>query len=142
MLNKHGDVVGALAERGQMQRDDVETVVQIGAEAARLDLLLEVAIRGGDEARIDRQCFGGADGNYLAVLEDAQQLDLRRRRRLTDFVEEEGARRGGREEAFLVLHGAGKRSLHVTEELTLEQTLGERAAVDRQEGPLHAIRQL
>src|SRR5947209_14831981 len=115
MLNKHGNVVGALAKGRQVERDDVESVVQVGAEVSRLDLFLEVAIRRGNEARIDRDCLGGTDGNDFAMLQYTKKLDLRRGRRLADLVEEEGARRRGGEQAFLVLHCAGEGSLHVAE---------------------------
>ncbi len=42
MPNKQGDVVFALAQRRDMQRDDIETVVEILPETACLDLLLEI----------------------------------------------------------------------------------------------------
>ena len=75
-------------------------------------------------------------GMRLALLEHAQQLHLQRRRHLADLVEEEApaARRG--EEALLVPDGAGEGSLHVPEQLALEQVLRQRAAVDRQERPV------
>src|SRR5690349_12353266 len=113
MLNKNRNVVRALAEWWQMQRDDVESVVQIGAEVPRLDLLFEVAIRRGDETRVDRNRLRCADRNHLAVLEDAEQFDLRRGRRLADLIEEEGARRGGRKQAFFVFDSACEGSLYV-----------------------------
>src|SRR5689334_19255614 len=125
-----------------MERDDIESVVQIGAEVSRLDLLLEVAIGRRDETRVDRNRLRRADGNHLAVLEDAEQLDLRRRRRLADLVEEEGARRRGGEETFFVFDSAREGSFYVPEELTLQQAFWERAAVDREEGTLHAIGQV
>src|SRR2546430_16845036 len=95
MLDEHGDVVGALAEGRQMQGDDVEPVVQVRAEAAALDLFLEITIGGGDETRIDGDRFGGTDGNDLEVLEDTQELGMSRRRRLSVLVEDERDGRGG-----------------------------------------------
>src|SRR5919204_4421219 len=97
MLDEHGNVVGALPERRKMKGDDVQPIVQIGAETPRFDLLLEVAIGGGDEARVDRDRFRSADRNDFPVLEHAKELDLRRRRCLADLVEEEGAGGGGGE---------------------------------------------
>ncbi len=83
-----------------------------------------------------------ADGNHFALLQHAQQLHLRRRRGLADFVEEERALGRRAEETDLVLDGAGERSLHVTEQFALEQALGKRAAVDREKRPFGARRQL
>src|SRR5438094_10101047 len=136
MLNEHRDVVGALAQRGKMQGDEIEAIVQIRAEAAALDLFLEIAIRCGNEPRVDRNRFRGPDGNDLTMLQDAEEFDLRRRRRFADLVEEESTRGSRREETFLILHRASERTFHVPEELTLEQTFRERAAVDRQEWPV------
>ena len=59
-------------------------------------------------------------------------------RHVADLVEEERALVGGDEEAALVGDGAGERALGVAEELALEQRLGDRAAVDRDEGLVRA----
>src|SRR5438270_5408512 len=142
MLNEDRDVVGTLTQGRQVQCDDIETIVEIRAEAARLDFFLEIAIRCGDETRVDRNRFGGADRNHLAMLQNTQKLDLRRGRSLADLVEKERSRRGRGEKTFLVSHGAGERSLHVTEQFALQQSFRERAAVDGEEGTLDAIRQV
>ena len=92
----------ALAQRRQMQRDDVEPVVQIAAEVAGANLLVEIAVRRRDDARVDRQRLRRADGNDFAMLQRAQQLHLRGRRRLADLVEEERALRRRAEQADLV----------------------------------------
>ena len=133
VLGEQRDVVTALAQRRQVERDDVQAVVEIAAEVSGANLLVEVAVRRRDDARVDRNRLGRADGNHFALLQHAEQLDLRRRRRLADFVEEERALRRRAEEAELVADRAGERSLHVTEQLALEQALGQRAAVDREE---------
>jgi hypothetical protein len=84
--------------------DDVEAVVQIAAEGAAPHLVLEIAIRRRDQARVDRNRLGGADGDHLALLQHAQELHLCGRRRLADLVEEERAATGRGEEPQLVLH--------------------------------------
>src|SRR6266576_7302563 len=103
MLNEYRDVIRALPQRWQVEGDDVETIVQIGAEAPRLDLLFEIAIGRGDEPCVDRDRLRRADGNHFAVLEHPQQLDLRCRCRFANLVEKEGARSGGCEKTFFVL---------------------------------------
>src|SRR5213596_1087357 len=74
-----------------------------------------------------------AHGNRLPLLEHAQQLHLRRGGHLADLVQEEGATARRREQTLLVAHGARERALDVSEQLRLEQALGERPAVERQE---------
>ena len=77
-----------------MNRDHVEPIVQVAPEDPSANLFLEVAVRCGQQTRIDGLWFRRADGNDLSVLEHTQQLHLRRGRRLADFIEEERAFRG------------------------------------------------
>ncbi len=63
------------------------------------------------------------------VLERAQQLGLQRRRELADLVEEHRAAVGDLEPPLLERDGAGEGAFFVTEELALEQRLGQRGAV-------------
>src|SRR5205823_7457991 len=93
------------------------------------DLLLEVAIRRGDDADVHLLLRRRADRTNLALLQDAEQLRLERDRHLGHFVEEERAAVGDLEESFFVLVRAGERSLLVPEELALEERLGHRRAV-------------
>ena len=135
-----------LAQRRQMHSDHVESIEQVGAEAAALDLFFQVAIGGRQHARVYRHRFRGADGDHftlhLPLLQHPQQFDLNRRRRLADFVEEERALIGRGEETGLVFHGTGEGALHVTEEFTLQQGLGERTAVDREKAVVRSRAQL
>src|SRR4029453_15109370 len=68
-------------------------------------------------------------------LDHAQQLDLHRRARVADLVEEERAAVGFLEEPAPAPLGAGEGALLEAEELGLEQVVGQRAAVDRDEAP-------
>src|SRR5690606_27987206 len=85
------DVIVAIAERRQVQRDDVQPVVQVAAERAATDLLVEIAIRRRDDAHVDVDGLRRADGYDLALLQRAQQLHLQRGRHLGNLVEEERA---------------------------------------------------
>ncbi|MBA3394951.1 MAG: sigma 54-interacting transcriptional regulator, partial [Deltaproteobacteria bacterium] len=49
VLHEERDVIAPLAQRRQVQAHDAEPVEQVLAEPARLDLVLEVAVRGGDD---------------------------------------------------------------------------------------------
>ncbi len=64
------------------------------------------------------------------VFEDAQQLRLRGERQLADLVEENRTLSCRLEEAGPIAAGARERAARVTEELTLENALGELSAVD------------
>src|SRR6185436_15440067 len=111
------------------------------AKPAVLDLALEVAVGGGQEPDVDRARPKRPDPQDRALLENAQQLDLDRRRQLTDLVEKHGAALGALEQADLRGGRAGERALLVAEQLALEQALGERGAVQREQRTRPARRQ-
>src|SRR6185312_10976150 len=127
------DLAGALAQRRDHERDAVEPIVEILTERAARHLGVEVAVGRGDEAHVDRQRRQAADAQHLALLDDAQELDLDRQRQLADLVEEHGPAVGGLEQAALGLERAGEGAALVAEELALEQALAQRRAVQPEE---------
>src|SRR5207249_4742469 len=131
-----GAVFAALAQRRQVDRPDVEPVVQVVAEPAGLDLVLQELVGGGDDAGIDADGAALADALELALLQDAEELDLQLVAHAGDFVEEDRAAVGRLEPAGLVVHGAGEGPLNMAEQLTLQQALAQGAAVDADVGPI------
>jgi hypothetical protein len=73
------------------------------------------------------------------MLERAQELGLKAWRHLADLIEQERPAMGFLEQALLVRGRARERALDVAEELRLEERLGERRAVDGDEGPARAL---
>src|SRR5262249_14901988 len=94
---------------------------------------LEVAVGGGDHARIDGDDLGRADGADLSALERSQELDLETRRHLADLVEKQRPAVRLLEEPLLVRARARERTLDVPEDLRLEQRLWQGPAVDSDE---------
>jgi hypothetical protein len=64
------------------------------------------------------------------TLEHAEKLRLRRRAHLADFVEQQRTAVGRLELADLAVRGAGEGPFFVTEQLALQQRLGEGGAVE------------
>src|SRR6185503_14016628 len=91
VLDEQRNVLAALAQRRQMNVDDVEAVVEVLAERALDHQILEILMRGRDHARIDLDRLRAADGPHLLLLKDAQQLDLEPHRHVADLVEQERA---------------------------------------------------
>ena len=131
VADEQRQVVAALAQRRQVDGDDVEAEVQVGPEAAILHALVEVAVGGGDDAHVDGDRLRAADARERALLEDAQQLGLRARVHLADLVEEDRAAVGALEVAELARVRVGEGAALVAEQLALEQVLGDGGAVDR-----------
>jgi len=71
-------------------RKDIQPVPQIFPESAFGDLLLQIAIGGGDDADIDFDRAGAAHALELAILDHAQQLRLQFQRQFADFIQKEG----------------------------------------------------
>ena len=134
VLDEHRDVVAALPEGRNVDRHHRETEVEILAELAPLDLVFEVALGGGHDARVRSQGLVAAHPPELLALEHAQELGLHVERKLADLVEEDGAAAGGLEGALARGDGAGERAALVAEELALDQVVADGAAVDDHEG--------
>src|SRR5512135_226499 len=129
-IDQERDVLTPLAQGGQVDRDDVEAIVQVLAEPAGVDLVEQVAVGRGDDPGIDLDGTDVADALELALLQDAEQLDLELGGGAVDLDEEDAAGEGGLEPAGPVIDGAGERALDVAEQLAFEQALGQGAAVD------------
>jgi hypothetical protein len=140
VLGEDRDVADALAQGGQLDLDDVDAVVEVLAELARRDELLEGLVAGEDDAHVDLDGLRAAHGLELAFLEDAQQLELHAGRGGVDLVEEDRPAVGREEAADLVGVRAGEGALDVPEELALQQRLGDAAAGDLDVGLLAARR--
>ena len=134
VLDEGGHVLGPLAQRRHADGDDGEAEVEVLAEVALLDGLLEVLVGGGDHAHVDLQRLLGADALDLALLQHAQDLGLGAQAHVPHLVEEDRALVGELELADLLLGGAGERALLVAEELALDQLLGDGRAVHLDEG--------
>jgi len=74
-----------------------------------------------------------SDAADLVLLQRAQQLDLHRGGHLADLVEQQRPAAGSLEQARSVLRRAGERTARMSEQLALEQRLGDGSAVDRDE---------
>src|SRR3569833_1102469 len=121
-----------------MDADDVEAMKQVFAEQTGLDALLEVLMRGGDDAYVDLDRSLAADAVELAIGEHAQQTRLALGRHVADFIEklsaavrllETAAARGG---------GAGEGAALVAEQFRFQQIARYRRGVEGNEGLIGA----
>ena len=110
-------VLRPLAQRRHRDRHRAEAVVQVLAETPRSDGLLEVHIRGGNDADIGFLHLGRPDADELARLQHAQQARLGRVRQLGNFVEEDRPPVGLLEIALAGFEGPGEGALLIAEQL-------------------------
>ena len=76
VVGEQRDVARPLAQRRDVDLDHVQAVEEVLAEAALLELLLEVAVGGGHDAHVHLEGLVAAHALELALLQEAQQLDL------------------------------------------------------------------
>src|SRR5690242_2739811 len=84
------DVLHAIPQRRERDREDVETEVEVFAEMLVADGLARITVGRRDEANVDhRILLLTADATKHAVLYDTEELRLQGQRHLGELVEEE-----------------------------------------------------
>src|SRR2546428_10362245 len=141
MVHERWNILAPGAQRRQAHADHIQPVVEVLAEAPVGDRAVEITVRRGNDADVDRMRLRRADRAHLHLLQDPQELHLEARRQLGEFVQEDPTLVGAAEAAAPDRHRAREGSADVTEKLRLEQVLRDGAAVHRDEGPLGAIRE-
>jgi hypothetical protein len=76
VLGQHLDVLAALAQRRHGDRDDLEPVEEILAEALLAHELAELLVGGGHDAHVDAHGPGAPQPLELALLQHAEDLRL------------------------------------------------------------------
>src|SRR5512143_2026425 len=138
MLYQGLDVFFPLPQGRDLERDDVDPVIEVFAERVLLYRGLQVLVGGGDEPDVDLAALVAAHGTDDLVFDDPEQFGLERQAHVADLVEEDGAALGFLEDAFLGGDGAGECAAHVAEQLGLKQRLGDGGAVDGYKGHVPA----
>ena len=93
----------------------------------------------GDHPHIDPDQLASADTEELALRQHPQQTGLQGQRHVADLVEEQRAAVGLLDAADgALLARAGERAADVAEEFGFDQVLGDRRAIDRDEGAVGA----
>src|SRR6266849_4241362 len=134
--HQQGQVLLALAQRRHLDRDDIQAVIEVFPERARGDALGQVLVGGGQHPHVHPERVLAAHPLEGLLLQHPQYLGLGLEAHVADLVEEEGALVRELELAAPPRHRAGERAALVTEQLGLDQLLGDGRAVDLDEGPV------
>src|SRR5579864_6447583 len=89
------------------------------------DQFFQIRIGGGNDPHVDFRGLLTSQDVKLAVLQHAKQLRLHFQLQVTDFIQKQSSIVSEQDLPFLIGQSAGKRALGVSEDLTLEQALGE-----------------
>ncbi len=135
VLDQQRNVAPPLAQRRQVQGDDVEPIVEVLAELPLAHQGLEVAVGGGQHADVDANRLVAAEPLDRPLLQRAQQLGLQLQRHVADLVEVERAAVGQLELAEASLLGVGEGATLVAEHLGFQERAGNGRAGDGDERP-------
>ena len=138
-LDQVRNVVPPGTQRRHGNLDRVQAIEQVAAELAASAQRLERTIGGHHDPDVHAATAVAADAFHGRVLDHPQQLGLRRRGQVRDFVEEQRAAVGLFELAPPAAH-TGRRPFLDPEQLRLEQRLDNRGAVQRHEWPVGSDR--
>ena len=69
---------------------DVQAIVEILAERVLTDGVFKIAVRGCEYPHVDEAGVFASHAGYFAVLEQAEQADLRFKGHLPDFIKKNG----------------------------------------------------
>ncbi len=116
MVDQQRDVILAVAQRRQLNRDDVQAIEEILAEFPFLHHLPQVDVGRGDDAHVDLDRLHPAEAHEVALLDAALVGEV--------------------EHPLLRVDRAGEGTLDVAEERRLEQVRRQVAGIDGDEGSL------
>src|SRR5215470_3008847 len=131
-----------MAQRRQLDGKYRQAIVEIATETTGFALLFEIVIGCCDHTHVELPFMILADALDLLLLQRAQQLALELEGDLAHLIEEERALVGQLEPPDPVPDRSREGTLHVTEELALEQLARNRSAVDRDQGTIATRTQL
>src|SRR5208283_5361443 len=130
------------AQRRQVNVKHIQPEIQVLAQMPAGHRLLRVLVGCRKYAHVHRRFHLASQPSHLAVLQHAQQLRLRRRRHLPDFVQQQRSAVRQFETANPPLRRARERAPLMPENLALHQRFGYRRTVDGHKRPARPRRQL
>ena len=142
MLGQCLDVIRPLAQGRQVDRHDIDAIIQILAELAGSDHRREVAVGGSNDPRVNPHLVAPAHPADQARLQRAQQPSLRLHRHVANFIEKQRATRRLLEFADMPGNRPGKGALFMAEQFAFNQVRRNGGGVDRDKRPGLAVAQL
>ena len=120
MVRQRDDVVAPIGQARQIDRDDLQPVIEILAKGTFGNGVFQIAIRCRQHANINANGFVLAHAHDFAALQHSKKLDLSRHRHVADFVQEECTAVGVFESADSVGLGVGVGAPYMSEQFALE----------------------
>src|SRR5713101_5957974 len=110
-------VLVTLAQRRYAQAQNIKSKIEVAAERAFHDCLLQDAVGGGQNADIDRNAAGTPDRANFLFLNGAQNLSLEVDGKFADFIEKHSSTLRNGQQSVLGLIGPSERPLDIAKQL-------------------------
>src|SRR5262245_13880611 len=123
VIDEQEEIGFALAKWWHKDREHIEAVVQVLPERPCRNCPLHVLVRRRQQPDVDLDGFRAAEPLELALLQHAQQFDLRVEVDVANLVQKQRAAFGELETSLLALLGAGERTALVAKQLRLDQAV-------------------
>jgi hypothetical protein len=128
-LENSGQVFAPLSERREIERADIEAIIEIAPKGPLLHEELQGNVRGSHNLALDFFRALASEALELAILKSAQQLHLRAERKSLNLIQKERALSSQLELSVLPFTRRSEGSALVTEENGLGQRLGDGAGI-------------
>jgi hypothetical protein len=115
IIHKHRQVLATFTQRRQADREDAQSIVQIGPELSLLGKCFQITIRSYDDADICLDGFVPADSFESLILEQPKDFPLRGQRHVANLIQEDRAAVALLKLADAAAIGAGEGALLVPE---------------------------
>jgi hypothetical protein len=109
------NILAPIAERRQLDRDDIEAVEEILPKLAGGDFLAQVFVGCSEDARFHTNRFAGANWKNLFLFYGTKQLGLGRWRQFGNLIEKYCPGAGMKEYTGLIPLGSGEGAAAVAE---------------------------
>ena len=124
------DVLTTVTKRRNLNGNRIQSVIKVFAEASFTDSLTDIDIRRSHYTDIRLTYLCGSYRDILSSFQHTQQPCLCGKRQFTYLVKEQRSFIGDTEIAGRIIDGSCKRTLYVSEQLTVNSTFRNRTAVD------------
>ena len=121
MLKKNRNVLYPLAKRGDLQRERIQSIVEIFPKLFRSYRTSNINVRSCQHTDIDTNRLRASQPAVLAVLQYLQQLRLWFRRHFGDLIQKNCAFIAGLELSRRGFRRAGKRSSLIAKQFAFKQ---------------------
>src|SRR3970040_1846283 len=136
MLGQVRNVSPPVAQGREVERNNVDPIVQVFTEFLTPEQVFQYLVGRGDDSYVHFDGLRPADAGEFPLLQEPQQLGLCGKAEIADFVQEEGPAVRELDLAEAARQGPRERPFLVSEQLALDERVRDGGAIDGDERTL------